>query len=257
MRSYHRPILLDTEAQLAPNYDNRDPKRFEAKWFHEQKFREVVQRAWNDAAVRAPGVGVLGKLGFLHGELHAWDDAVRKTPKKQIRQAQRDLDNALSGPMNDENEAIAKQKAALIELLLEQQEVHWLQRSRANWLRQGDRNTSFSHQFALARRKKNRILKLKNDQNILVEGTEALKPFILEYFSNLFSSEVHMTDPAVLEKIVSKVDQDMNDKLLAPFSYEDVKKAIFSIGDLKAPGLDGLHAIFYKKFWDLFGDEIS
>ncbi|XP_071685195.1 uncharacterized protein [Lolium perenne] len=127
MRSYHRPILLDMEAQLAPNYDNRDPKRFEAKWFHEQKFREVVQRALNDAAVRVPGVGVLGKLGFLHGEMHAWDDAVLKTPKKRIRQAQRDLDNALSGPMNDENEAIAKQKAALIELLLEQQEVHWLQ----------------------------------------------------------------------------------------------------------------------------------
>jgi hypothetical protein len=98
---------------------------------------------------------------------------------------------------------------------------------------------------------------LKDGQNNWLEGTEALKPLILEYFSNLFSSEVHMTDPAVLEKIVSKVDQDMNDKLLAPFSYEDVKKAIFSIGDLKAPGLDGLHAIFYKKFWDLFGDEIS
>jgi hypothetical protein len=86
-----------------------------------------VQLAWNDADVRAPGVGVLGKLGFLHGELHAWDDAFLKKTKKRIRQAQRELDNELSGPMNDEKEAIAKEKVALIELLLEQQEVHWLQ----------------------------------------------------------------------------------------------------------------------------------
>ena len=30
----------------------------------------------------------------------------------------------------------------------------------------------------------------------------------------------------------------------------------FSIGDLKAPGLDGLHAIFYKRFWHMLGDDL-
>lgn len=43
----------------------------------------------------------------------------------------------------------------------------------------------------------------------------------------------------------------MNDMLLAPFTApftaEDVKKAIDNIGDLKGPGPDGLHAIFHKK----------
>jgi hypothetical protein len=43
------------------------------------------------------------------------------------------------------------------------------------------------------------------------------------------------------------VDDMMNGKLLEPFDADDVKKAAFSIGDLKAPGPDGLHAVFYKK----------
>jgi hypothetical protein len=38
-----------------------------------------------------------------------------------------------------------------------------------------------------------------------------------------------------LEKILPKVDQAMNEKLLAPFTAEDVNKATFSIGDFKAP----------------------
>jgi hypothetical protein len=40
---------------------------------------------------------------------------------------------------------------------------------------------------------------------------------------------------------------------MVPFSYEEVKKALFQIGDLKAPGLDGMHAIFYKKILGVVG----
>lgn len=35
-----------------------------------------------------------------------------------------------------------------------------------------------------------------------------------------------------------------------------MKHALFSIGDLKAPGPDGLDALFYKRFWGMFGDDL-
>lgn len=55
---------------------------------------------------------------------------------------------------------------------------------------------------------------------------------------NLFSNTVaHHLDPSV--------------------SDEEVKQVVFSIGSLKAPGEDGLPALFYQKSWDTFGPELT
>ncbi|KAK1698887.1 hypothetical protein QYE76_015584 [Lolium multiflorum] len=77
------------------------------------------------------------------------------------------------------------------------------------------------------------------------------------YFDNLFSTENNVVDPEFLERISPKVTQLMNENLIAPFTGEDVKEAVFSIGDLKAPRPDGLHALFYKMFWHLVGPDIT
>jgi hypothetical protein len=39
-----------------------------------------------------------------------------------------------------------------------------------------------------------------------------------------------------------------------------VKKALFQIADLRAPGLDGLHVVFYKSYWpilSILGEDIT
>jgi hypothetical protein len=61
----------------------------------------------------------------------------------------------------------------------------------------------------------------------------------------------------MMDKIQPSVTQAMIEKLLAPFSPEDVKKAIFNIGDFKSPGPDRLNAVFYKKNWNICGEEIT
>jgi hypothetical protein len=50
---------------------------------------------------------------------------------------------------------------------------------------------------------------------------------------------------------------EMNEQLCRPFSVEGVKVALDSIGDLKAPGPDGLQSIFYKSCWDLVGNKVT
>ena len=142
-----------------------------------------------------------------------------------------------------------------LERMQDQHDIYWRQRAHNTWLTKGDRNTSFFHAFASKRRRKNWISKLKDDNGDTVEG-EQLKNFIANQYRYLFSSRVGQMDE-VLSCVDPRVTQDMNETLMMPFTGEEVWKALESIGDLKAPGADGMPSIFYKKFGSLVGDRVK
>lgn len=133
-----------------------------------------------------------------------------------------------------ENVTRQKELAEELERLLEQEEMYWAQRSRINWLKYGDKNTSYFHNFATARRIRNRIQKLKDDQGNWREGTTYLNPLISDYFAGLFTTEIDEPDPNLIEKVIPRVTPAMNDELLKPYTSKEVKRALFSIGDMKA-----------------------
>ena len=57
----------------------------------------------------------------------------------------------------------------------------------------------------------------------------------------LFTSQISEPNRNVLDHVQRRVTTPMNDALMALYTVEEVKKALFSIGDLKARGADGLH----------------
>ena len=67
------------------------------------------------------------------------------------------------------------------------------------------------------------------------DNLNAMKSVVKGYFENLFTAEVHDVDESVFADVQRKVSRSMNQHLMSPFSPEEVKKALFSIGDHKAP----------------------
>jgi hypothetical protein len=145
--------------------------------------------------------------------------------------------------LSDESVSKKREIQLQIENLLEQEELYWVQRGRINWLKHGDQNTAFFHRPASERRKRNHINQLKTDTGDIIDDQDQLLDLASNYFQHLFTAEVQEPNQAVLDKVVPCVTHDMNAKLLAPFTREEVKKALFNMGDMKAPGPDGLHAI--------------
>ena len=48
----------------------------------------------------------------------------------------------------------------------------------------------------------------------------------------------------------------MWDTAEAPIENEDIKQAMFSIGGLKAPGIDGYPTIFFQRNWNQVGPAV-
>lgn len=76
---------------------------------------------------------------------------------KRSSRLRQDLNALIKTPNAKDNYSHINAVEKDIEKLLSQEEMHWKQRSRVNWLRFGDRNTKYFHASASSRRKTNFI----------------------------------------------------------------------------------------------------
>ncbi|KAF7832377.1 reverse transcriptase [Senna tora] len=61
----------------------------------------------------------------------------------------------------------------------------------------------------------------------------------------------------VIGKVPTKVTSDMNKNLDDRFTREEVKEAVFSMYPTKAPEPDGFPALFYQKYWEVVGEDVT
>ena len=154
-KSDHRPLIVETDRPPAPiDHAQRGVRRFEAHWLKEETVEEMIKTAWAQAMANGEGRSFMQKTCEVHEELHTWDQKVLKGPTYRIKKLQKELERVRRGPLTEDSVAAQKEILVRLELLLEQEELTWIQRARANWLKHGDRNTSFFHHFASTRRRK-------------------------------------------------------------------------------------------------------
>ena len=59
-----------------------------------------------------------------------------------------------------------------------------------------------------------------------------------------------------LNVVESRVTDDMREFLSTQYTAEEVQVALFQMGPTKAPGPDGMNALFYQKYWHIVGDSV-
>eukprot|EP00253_Pinus_taeda_P024961 PITA_24961 len=256
--SDHKPISLELSMDgfLGPI-----PFRFSPLWIQQEGFNEVVAEVWNRKIQGSPFFVWEEKLRALKRRLKEWAKAL-KTP---IAKRKESIENLAALQSLMENSVITQsllQKEVELQKALHKasrdEEEYWRQKSRNLWLQAGDKNTSFFHKHAEARKQFKNVSEIRI-QDTVVNDFEGIKRAAFSFFKDLYSApDDQPIDPQAYSYnlIPSCVHDPINNMLTAPISMDELKKALDCMESDKAPGPDGFTARFFQSCWSIINKDL-
>ena len=127
-------------------------------------------------------------------------------------------------------------------------------RSRANWIEQGETNSSYFLRLESQRQTCNTIKSLKCEGDTVVTSNDDIIGTMCDFYETLYTSNNKDTDS--IEEYLSHVNIERkltNEEsvLLESFpTIDECRDAVFHMKANKSPGSDGLPSEFYKIFWN-------
>ena len=130
------------------------------------------------------------------------------------------------------------------------------QKIKCTFLQHSDRGSKFFHALMGQNHRRNFISAIMCNHGGLSTSLQQVGDEFIAYYQNLLGT-TKITTP--LDSVVIRcgpcLPSSSHDFLLSPVSHEDIRKAVFSIGNDKAPGPDGYTSFFYKQAWSVVGGD--
>lgn len=129
------------------------------------------------------------------------------------------------------------------------EEIFWKQRSRIQWLIEGDRNTSFFHRSSLKHKRRNTIHSLFNDINEELVGTNETGQWASMFVTNAYTNDRAREPTELSDKLLNLIPHVLNDAdnelLVCKVTEEEVKVVVFSMVAYNTPGPNGFPPTFF------------
>lgn len=110
--------------------------------------------------------------------------------------------------------------------VLFQEEIHWYQKAKENWVFLGDRNTRYFHTKTMIRRKKKRIYGLHLPNGDWRSDDLTLQEEAQKLFKQLFCALTNVSLVPFDVQQVPKLSIEMGHRLTEPIKMEEVEEAL-------------------------------
>eukprot|EP00253_Pinus_taeda_P021248 PITA_21248 len=140
-----------------------------------------------------------------------------------------------------------------------QEEILWKQKSRVQWLREGERNTKFFHKGMVQHRQRNRIFSIKNQEEKRVLQHEEIEKVLVNHFKDILREPQTNRSDAIAKissEIPNVVTRDQNLALMRKITMEEVEDIVRNMKRNKAPGPDGYTVEFFQAGWKFLATEV-
>eukprot|EP00253_Pinus_taeda_P034625 PITA_34625 len=261
--SDHFPIFLDLSC---PPPKPPAPFKFNSSWLEEPSFNSLFKSTWicnSRNHQESKSFLFMENLKCLKKATKSWAKERQKTQNEQMIKISEELKLLESMGLDGYSSQSSKDRIISLEKaqnqLLLAKEKEWRLKSRAIWLKAGDENTRFFHNFAKGRKSVNTIWSLKDEDGREVKSFPDLSSLGQRHFQRIFSDPGGTTIAEIIRTaqcFPRFIEEDMNDDLNVPVSKDEVEAAMKSMGKDKSPGPDGWSVELFLHFFDLIGSDL-
>ncbi|GLT96020.1 hypothetical protein SLE2022_136690 [Rubroshorea leprosula] len=258
LKSDHAPILVIADKRIGGCH-NPSTKlfRFENYWIKEPECEDRIEEGWKVGRGNTNISRVLSKIALCGSLLTKWSQAKFGNIPERIKHLQQELLSIKNGSAQDNSSGTMEALENELSDWQRKEEVLWKQQFRVQWLKEGDRNTAYFHNRASARRKKNHIAALIDDNGTSISDRRGVEEICVRYFKDLFTSGYSGPNRRILQALMGRISPSMATFLDRDFTSFEVLAALKQIHSSKAPGPDGMNASFYKNYLHIIGEDIT
>jgi hypothetical protein len=166
--------------------------------------------------------------------------------EEQIKQVQ-------MKPLHDQDHSLETSLVTRYEQTMTKLTDSYMQRAKKQWIKDGDRNTSFFHRAIIKRRRRNTIVSVQDENNILQFMPDKISNTFVNYFRSIFAStQTNIGRPYIQTNPL----QETHDYT---YSIPDEQEIMETLKDMKrnaSPGPDGFNVEFYIATWSWIGPDV-
>ena len=248
--SDHCPLLASSSEK------NWGPKPFRLIncWLSHPSCLKVINESWSSSF----NLSLPEKFKMVKSALKKWNSSEFGFIETKILSLESfilSFDDLANHRALDEPE-LQERRHAQIELWdwLKRKESLWAQKSRAQWLKEGDKNSRYFHSLASIRKRKNAIESITMNGTVIDSPSE-IKKAAAEFFKSIFT-EKHQKRPTFQNLDFKRINHTQAAALTSPFTKSEINDAVSSCASDKAPGPDGFNFRFIKSVWDIIKRDV-